>query len=171
MKSRTATLLALIAAAALGCWGLPGHAAQKLELTYVKTYSKSISKSSFAIDDMPNHEVVQEILLQRSKFSNPTFQPAEEWIHIQTDQADGTGSHKGYYVLVHEGGEQAYGTFEGKHKTVTKDDGSWASTWEGTYRYVGGSGKYKNIKGSGTYKGRASPKEPFYEEGRETIEY
>ena len=171
MKSLTSAVLGVIVALALGSFSFMSQAAEKKELSYVKTYSKSISKSSFAIDDVPNHEVMQEILLQQSKFSSADFKPIEEWIHIQTDQTDGTGSHKGYYILIHQGGEQTYGTFEGRHKTVAKDDGSWASTWEGTYRYVGGTGKYKNIKGAGTYKGRASPKEPFYEEGRETIEY
>ena len=161
MKSRAAAVLGVMLAVGLAYPSLSLQAAQKKEVTYVKTYSKTISKSSFAIDDMPNHEVVQEVLLQKSKFSSPDFEPVEEWIHIQTDQTDGTGSHKGYYIEIHSGGEQTYGTFDGKHKTVVKDDGSWASTWEGTYRYVGETGKYKSIKGAGTYQGRASPKEPL----------
>src|SRR5262249_24336637 len=169
MKFGTSALLGVILAVTLGSVGLISHAAEKKDLTYVKTYSKSISKSSFAIEDVPNHEIVQELLAQHSKFSGADFQPIEEWIHIQSDQTDGTGTHKGYYIFIFPGGEQGYGTFDGKHKTVTKDDGSWASTWEGTYRYLGGTGKYKNIKGNGAYKGRASPKEPFFEEGRETI--
>lgn len=171
MKSRSKVMLGAILAMALGSVGGLVQAAEKKEITYIKTESRSVSKSAFAIADVPNHEIVQEILLQNSKFSSADFQPTEEWIHIQTDQTDATGSHRGYYIELHKGGEQTYGSFDGRHKTVVKDDGSWASTWEGTYRYVGGTGKYKNIKGGGTYKGRASPKEPFYEEGRQTIEY
>jgi hypothetical protein len=171
MKSTASAVLGAILAAGLALSPVAAQAAQKKEVTYVKTYSKSISKSSFAIDDVPNHEVVQEVLLQKSKYSTPDFDPGEEWIHIQTDQTGGSGSHKGYYIEIHAGGEQTYGTFEGTHETVVKDDGSWSSTWQGTYRYVGGTGKYKNIKGGGTYKGRASPQEPFHEEGRQTIEY
>jgi hypothetical protein len=30
------------------------------------------------------------------------------------------------------------------------------STWEGTYKIIGGTGKFKNIKGSGTYRGKAT---------------
>ena len=171
MKSGKLAVLGIFAAAAFWSFSATSHAAEKKEMTYVKTYSKSVSKSTFAIDDVPNHEVMQEVLLQQSKYSNADFKPVEEWIHIHTDQTEGSGSHKGYFILILQGGEQTYGTFDGKHKTVTKDDGSWASTWEGTYRYIAGTGKYKNIKGTGTYRGRASPKEPFYEEGRETIEY
>jgi hypothetical protein len=171
MKSNTFAVLSVIVAVALGAHAATGGAAEKKELTYVKTYSKSISKSSFNIDDVPNHEVMQEVLLQQSKYSGSDFKPVEEWIHVQTDQTDGSGSHKGNFFLILQGGDQTYGTFDGKHKTVVQKDGAWASTWEGTYRYLGGTGKYKNIKGAGTYKGRASPKEPFYEEGRETIEF
>jgi hypothetical protein len=171
MKSATSAVVGAILAAVMALSVLPVHAGQKKEMSYVKTYSKSTSKSSFAIDDVPNHEVVQEVVLQKSKFSSPDFDPIEEWIHIQTDQIDGSGSHKGYYIEIHPGGEQTYGTFDGTHKTVVKENGSWASTWQGTYRYVGGTGKYKNIQGGGTYKGRASPQEPFYEEGRQTVEY
>lgn len=147
------------------------QAAEKKELTYVKTEARTLSKSTMAISAAPNHEVVQEIQLHNARFSDPEFQPIEEVIYIHTDQTDGNGSHKGYYIMRHKSGEQTYGAFEGAHKTVVKDDGSWASSWQGTYRYLGGSGRYKNIKGQGTYKGRASPNEPFYEEGRETIEY
>jgi hypothetical protein len=171
LKSAASVVVGAILAVGMGLSVVPAQAGQKKEMTYVKTYSKSTSKSSFAIDDVPNHEVVQEVVLQKSKFSSKDFDPVEEWIHIQTDQIDGSGSHKGYYIEIHPGGEQTYGTFEGTHKTVVKDDGSWTSTWQGTYRYVGGTGKYKQIKGGGTYTGRASPQEPFYEEGRQTIEY
>ena len=145
--------------------------AEKRDQTYVKTGNRSISKSTITLTESPNHEVTQEVLLQNSKYSSPDFQVTEEWIYIHSDQIDGTGTHKGYYTYVLIGGEQAYGTFEGSHKTVAKEDGSWTSTWDGTYKYLGGTGKYKNIKGSGTYKGKVGSKEPFYEEGRDKIEY
>lgn len=169
MQFRTMTVLGL--AMALGSLSFCVQAAEKKELTYVKTYAKTVSKSSFMVEDAPNHEILQEVKLHQSRYSSPDFKPVEEWIHVQTDQTDGSGSHKGYFLWVFEGGDQAYGMFDGRHKTLNQADGAWSSTWEGTYRYLGGSGKYKHIRGAGTYKGRASPKEPFYEEGRETIEY
>lgn len=170
MQSRTLAVLGVSAAMVLGSFSLAGQAAEKKELTYVKTYSKSISKSSFMIEDVPNHEVMQEIKLHQLRYSGTDFKPVEEWVHVQSDQTDGSGTHKGYFFFVLEGGDQAYGTFDGRHKTLTQGD-AWSSSWEGSYRYLGGTGKYKHIKGAGTYKGRASPKEPFYEEGREVIEY
>ena len=170
MQSRIVATLGVSLALALGAFSFAAQA-EKRDLTYVKTYSKSISKSTVVVEDVPNHEVLQEVLLQQSKYSGADFSPTEEWIHVQTDQTDGSGTHKGYFFMVLEGGDQAYGTFDGRHKTLNAADGAWSSTWEGSYRYLGGTGKYKRIKGTGTYHGRASPKEPFHEEGRETIEY
>src|SRR5262249_15409484 len=108
MKFGTSTVFGVILALTLGSVGLISHAAEKKDLTYVKTYSKSISKSSFAIDDVPNHEILQELMAQHSKYSSADFQPVEEWLHTQTDQRDGSGTHKGYYILIFQNGEQTY---------------------------------------------------------------
>jgi hypothetical protein len=170
MKLTDVLAAGLAAFLATSLMGVPAYA-EKREQTYVKTASRSVQKSAMMLTESPAHEVSQEVLLQTSKYANPDFQLAEEWIYIHTDQIDGSGKHSGYYTYVHKDGEQTYGTFEGTHKTVTKEDGSWLSTWNGTYRYLGGTGKYKNIKGTGTYKGKWGAKEPYYEEGREQIEY
>jgi hypothetical protein len=167
------TLRALIAgcvAAVLLAGTVPAQA-EKKELTYVKTGNRSLSKSAITLSESPNHEVSQELLLQTSKYNDAEFSPTEEWIYIHTDAVDGTGTHKGYYFFTHKNGDQTYGDFEGRQKTVANQDGSWVSTWEGTYRYLGGTGKYRSIKGSGTYEGKVGSKEPFKETGRERIEY
>ena len=46
-------------------------------------------------------------------------------------------------------------------KSSSTADGSWEVAWEGTYQYVGRSGKYNDIKGSGKYKGKASAQDPL----------
>ena len=145
--------------------------AEKREQTYVKTASRTVSKSAFVLGDSPAREISSEVQLQTSTFSNPDFKVTEEWIYLHADQVDGTGGHGGYYTYVHKDGENTYGTFEGTHNTTVKDDGSWLTIWGGKYRYLGGTGKYKNIKGSGNYKGKVGSKEPYREEGREQIEY
>ncbi|MBI3530351.1 MAG: hypothetical protein HY067_20590 [Betaproteobacteria bacterium] len=145
--------------------------AEKRELTFVKTSTQTMAKSATALSESPNHEITQEVMHQHIKYSNPDFQVDEEWVYVQADSVDGSGPHKGYFTFVHTGGERTYGSFEGSHKTVVKDDGSWLTTWEGKVRHLGGTGKYKNIKGTGTYKGKVGAKEPFYEEGRDQIEF
>ena len=145
--------------------------AEKRELTFVKNSTQTVSKSAITITAAPNHEITQEVLHQHIKYANPEFQIADEWVYLHTDSVDGSGSHTGFFTFFHTGGEQTYGSFEGMHKTVVKDDGDWLTTWDGKVRHLGGTGKYKNIKGTGTYKGKVGAKEPFHEEGRDQIEF
>ena len=167
-ERRTAmACLALFAGIAMS----PTQAAEKHAMTYTKTHVQTASKSTFEVGDVPNHNIVLEVSRHVSKFSDPRFSPTEEWVHSLTDEVDGSGTHRGQFIQHHEGGDRTYGTFEGRHSTVTKPDGSWAVNWEGTYKYLGGSGRHRDIRGAGTYSGRSTPAEPFFEQGKETVEY
>ncbi len=163
------TALFLVTAASLT---FVADAAEKREQSYVKKNFRTLTKSVFTVDDAAKHEVTQEIGIADIEFSNSDFRVKEELTYTQSDLIDGSGTQKGYYLDTHEDGSRDYGTFQGTIKSTSKPDGSWEAIWEGTYQYVGGSGKYKNIKGSGKYKGKASSKDPSgREEGRETVEY
>jgi hypothetical protein len=170
VKALPIAVAGVIATLALGSF-VPDSQAEKIDQTYVKSVYRSASKTTVAFSDAEGHEVAQELGIAVTRYSNPAFNVKEEWDFIHSDLIGGSGPQRGYYVYYFEDGEQAYGTFEGAVNTVAGQDGSWKSTWEGTYRYVGGTGKYKNIKGTGKYKGSIGSKEPFHEEGKETIEY
>ena len=165
-----ASITALLVVA-VGSMSLLSEAAEKRDQSYVKSNFRTASKTTVTIGDMPNHELSQEMSVADIKYSNPDFKIKDEWTYIHSDTIDGNGKQSGYYFDTHEDGSTDYGSFQGTVKTTTQGDGSWEATWEGTYQYLGGSGKYKNIKGSGKYKGKASSKEPAREEGRETVEY
>lgn len=165
-----ASTIALLATT-IGSFQLMAEAAEKKDQTYVKTNFRTTSKTTLTIGDVPNHELSQEVTLSDIKYSNPDFKIKDEWVYEHADTIDGTGKQSGYYFDTHEDGSTDYGSFQGTTKTTTQSDGSWESTWEGSYQYLGGSGKFKNIKGSGKYKGKASSKEPAREEGREAVEY
>lgn len=165
---KTATLIsAIVLALGLAC---SAAQAEKRELTFVKTESRIVTKSSFTLPGT-NHEIVQEVQQAKPRYSGSEFQVVDEIIYNHADSIDGNGTHRGYFTYFLVGGDQTYGSFEGTHKTVAKDDGSWVSTYEGKVRYLGGTGKYKNLKGTGTYKGKFGSSEPFHEEGRDQIEY
>ena len=68
----------------------------------------------------------------------------------------GTGPHRGYWRRLFKNGDTGYGPFEGMTKTSVKEDGSRETTWEGTWKVTGGTGKFKNFKGGGTYRGKAT---------------
>ncbi len=64
------------------------------------------------------------------------------------DFNQGADTHRGYVVRTRSDGSTTTGTYEGRAK-YGKDSG----TWEGTFTYIGGTGKFAGIKGEGTYKG------------------
>ena len=165
-----ASLTALLIIAG-GSFATISEAGEKKDQTYVKTNFRTGSKTVVVVGDVPNHEISQEMSVADIKYSNPDFKIKDEWTYIHSDTIDGSGKQSGYYFDTHQDGSTSYGTFQGNLKTTTQADGSWETTWEGTYQYVGGSGKFKNIKGSGKYKGKMSSKEPGRNEGQETVEY
>jgi hypothetical protein len=145
--------------------------AEKREMTYVKTNYRTFAKSSTMINDGTNHEVRLEVTVSDIVYSDPKFGKAEEVVYLNADEVDGSGRHTGYFIDTHADGSQCYGDFEGSTKTTANADGSWSATWEGTYRFLGGSGICKGLRGSGKYKGGASSTQPAREEGREVREF
>jgi hypothetical protein len=152
---------------------LIANAAEKREQSYVKNNFRTQFKTVLPVGDVPGHEIIIEANIADMKYGpGSEFQIKDEMAYIQSDFINGSGPQSGYFYDTHEDGSQTYGTFKGMVKTTTKADGSWESTWEGTYDFRGGSGKYKNIKGSGKYKGKASSQDPGgREEGWEKVEY
>ena len=145
--------------------------AEELKMTYLKNNFQTITKSSTMISDGSNHELKQEVNLSEITFSDPRFGTAQELVYITADEVDGSGPHFGHFIDTHAGGWQCYGDFKGGTKVVANADGSWVATWEGTYRYLGGSGICKDLRGSGKYTGRASSTEPASEVGKEVVKF
>ena len=107
--------------------------------------------------DDPKHElVVLAIYRATTTSSDPDIDGTEFIAYEQADEVAGTGTSRGYYTRLHKNGDIDYGTYEQTHKTTVKEDGSWETTWEGTYKVIGGTGKFKNDKGSGTFRGKAT---------------
>jgi hypothetical protein len=115
--------------------------------------------------DDPKHElVVLAIYRATTTSSDPDIDGTELIAYEQADEVAGTGTSRGYFRRLHKNGDIDYGTYEQTHKTTFKEDGSWeATTWEVTWKCIGGTGKFKNIKGSGTARGKATAQEALEE--------
>jgi hypothetical protein len=133
------------------------QAVEKKKISGVNNFGPHVSQSISSPGDVPNHEIVQSIRLDTVTSSDPDFNGSRYINYEQVDQVAGTGSHRGYGKQITKNGDEIYWKWEGSHQTVAKD-GAWESTFQGTFQYVGGTGKFRNIKGSGTYKGTVSPK-------------
>ena len=122
--------------------------------------------------DHPKHDlVVLEIRRDTTTSPDPDWNDTEQIVYLQADEVAGTGTHRGYYVRRHKNGDIDYGPYEGTHKSTFKEDGSWeGATFEGTWKFNGGTGRFKNVKGGGTYRGKATP-EGASEDWEGEVEY
>jgi hypothetical protein len=143
--------------------------AEEKEQTSVKTNVVTAYKTTLQIGE--GHELTQALEISDMKFSDPDFGSAREWVYVHTDSIGGTGKITAYFVDYFDDGSQTYGRGEGTVKTTASPDGSWQADWEGTYSYLGGTGKFKDMKGDGTFKGCASSTEPAKEEAEEKVTY
>ena len=132
------------------------QAAEKRKITGVNNFGPHVSQTISSPGDVPNHEIVQSIRLDTVTSPDPDFNGSKYVNYEQVDQVAGTGSHRAYGRQITKSGDEIYHKWEGSHKTIVKD-GAWESTFQGTFQYVGGTGKFKNIKGGGTYKGTVNP--------------
>jgi hypothetical protein len=143
--------------------------AEEKEQTSVKTNVVTAYKTTLQIGE--GHELTQALEISDIKFSDPDFGSAREWVYVHTDSIGGTGKITAYFVDYFDDGSQTYGRGEGTVKTTASPDGSWQADWEGTYSYLGGTGRFKDMKGGGTFKGSASSTEPAKEEAEENVTY
>lgn len=145
-----------VTALTLTALAISAHAAEK-KINGVNHFGPHVSQTVSSPGDVPNHEIIQSIRLDTVSSSDPDFDGSRYINYEQVDQIAGTGSHRGYGRQITKSGDEIYHKWEGSHKTIVKD-GTWESSFQGKFEYVGGTGKFKNIKGGGTYKGTVSPR-------------
>jgi hypothetical protein len=145
---------------ALASLSFSAQAAEKKKIMGTNKHGPDISSTVVPLGPGvdPKHKlVVLKIRRDTTTSPDPEWNETEQIVYEQVDDVAGTGTARGYYVRLHKNGDIDYGPFEGTFKTTFKEDGSWeTTTWEGTYKVTGGTGKFKNIKGSGTYRGKAT---------------
>lgn len=135
------------------------------EVVYTKTARQVLSELKSTPAGESLGELVQGVYQDTVASPNAVFPVAETQVFNHDMTMAGNGNHRGYEVLKFKSGDQAFSTYEGKHKVVTKPDGTWEVIYEGTQAISGGTGKYKDLKAKGTYTGRMTA-ESFHEENR-----
>jgi hypothetical protein len=128
------------------------RAAEKKKFTTTTKAKQTISSTTLYPANVPNHEIVQSVVVRTVTSSDPDFNGMEVIVYGQMDSVAGNGSHRGYATLRDKNGNEVYTKYEGTHKTMAKEGGTWERTSEGKSQVTGGTGKFKNIKGNTTYK-------------------
>jgi len=167
-------VVGVIAAFVVVSLSFSAQAAEKKKVMGTNKYGPEISRTVVPLGpgDDPKHRLTALWIRRDTTTSpDPYWNETTQIVYGQSDEVAGTGTHRGYYVRLYKDGDTEYGTFEGTHKTTLKEDGSFLeTTWEGTYKVIGGTGKFKNAKGAGTYRGKATA-EGASEEWEGEIEY
>ncbi len=100
------------------------------------------------VGDAPGH--VLAIADQRGLQINQAGEVGQWSTRVFLDLTNGTGPHFSYTIV----------TFEDKSTAITKANGvttaraDGTSTFEGSFEYIGGSGRFSGIKGGGKYAGK-----------------
>ena len=92
--------------------------------------------------DDPKHELVLTIRRDTPRIRTH-LNESEEIVYSQSDSVAGTGTGRGYLTRIFKNGDIKYGSYGGTDKTTVKEDGSTETTWEGTYKVTGGTGRFK----------------------------
>lgn len=108
--------------------------------------------------DKSDHVLVQFVRSDRMTSGNPDFN-FDCTLSEQDDQTAAGGKHHGISNCLHKSGDRVYYSFEGTHKVATEQGGSWKANFEGTMRWLGGTGKFQKLTGTGSYKGSITPEE------------
>jgi hypothetical protein len=78
---------------------------------------------------------------------------AKDYVVTETfDSVGGKGTERGYAVTTMDNGDKAFARFTGSGNPAKEG----ATTGEGTWSYIGGTGKLKGLTGKGTYKSTAN---------------
>jgi hypothetical protein len=149
-------VVGVIAAFVVVSLSFSAQAAEKKKVMGTDKVGPFISRTVVFPGDDPKHELVLYIHRDTTTSPDPDVNGTEIMVYGQDDQVAGTGPHRGYSTRLFKNGDTTYGSFEGMTKTTVKEDGSRETTWEGTYKVTGGTGKFKSIKGGGTYRGKAT---------------
>jgi hypothetical protein len=109
------------------------------------------------VGDMPGHQVrVFELhrVYPNDKPNCEGLKRVESWNRGYSDYIDRNGRAWSYLVIRLENGDQIFGEVSGTSQTIVAPDGTKNSTYEGTAKWTGGTGKYQGVRGIGWDHGR-----------------
>ena len=121
--------------------------------------------------DNPAHEVTLTTALYLDNSDDPNFDNSRVQHVNVSDYTAGSGEHWGHRKTTHPNGDLSFGTYEGTTTTIVDGEGTPHTTFQGMWKFTGGTGKFSNASGGGTYSGRITAEGLAYEwEGEYELE-
>jgi hypothetical protein len=106
-------------------------------------------QTTASMPDRPNHEIGLVEIGGTQTSTDQQWSGAAITYWGTADLIDGSGPQRGYFLNVHTDNDRDCGSFEAQI-TMSGEQ----VTLEGTWQFIGGTGKFEGISGSGTFKGR-----------------
>jgi hypothetical protein len=120
--------------------------------------------------DHPKHELVLAVRTHAISSRFADLDGSELTAYALQDEYAGSGSQTGYFVYALKNGERIWARFESVSALKGSAD-AWEATYQGVFRFTGGTGRYAAIRGGGQYQGRVRPGTGFEESFACTMEY
>ena len=140
---------------AIAVLAIPGASAQqkcKMSWEAAAANTKYTQQLTLDVGDIPGHQVrVYEIhrVFPNIKPNCEGLKFTESWVHGYSEYVDRNGPSWGYEVYTLENGDKIYKEYTGIVQTRVGADGSKKTSYEGTTRWTGGTGKYQGVRGFG----------------------
>ena len=144
MRSKLLLMVALVALAAM--------AAAQTKTSGTASFTKPEPMYSIEVGDHAGHSLyINKAACTWTKGMEIAGLETKDGHDVTYGDVKGNKAHvNGYHISNMSNGDKIYVRFQG---TDTMKDGKM-ETSEGTWSYIGGTGKLKGIKGKGTYKGK-----------------
>lgn len=120
--------------------------------------------------DRPDHELILAIRTHAISSRDPDFDGSEQTVYALHDEYAHAGTQSGYFLYTLKSGEKIWARFDSVNSTTGGKD-SWEVTYQGVFRFIGGTGKYESVHGGGHYRGKVRPDTGFDETFVCSMEY
>lgn len=130
--------------------------AGKIDCTNSKKTKQIVSTQSIEPGDRPDRRMTQYVRVDVLTSRQPDWDGAEQTVYGHTDTLAGAGASMGYTLTTLKSGEKVWYKWE-SILYPSKGGSEWEISFQGVFRFIGGTGKYKGIRGGGHYRGVATP--------------
>jgi hypothetical protein len=170
MKSwKVSTLFAAIGA--VGCLFVSSQSsAVTVDCSGTKKSKAAPYRQVIQPGDRTDHEMALAIRTHSISSKDPDFDGSEQTVYALQDEYSHAGTQTGYFLYTLKSGEKIWAKFDSVHSTTGTPD-SWEVTYQGVFRFIGGTGKYAPIRGGGHYQGKVRSTTGFDETFVCSMEY
>lgn len=120
--------------------------------------------------DRADHELTLAIRTHAISSKSSDLDGSELTVYALHDEYSRAGSQLGYFLYTLKSGEKIWAKFDSVNSVAGTGD-SWEATYQGVFRFIGGTGKYTAIRGGGHYQGKVRPVTGFDETFVCSMEY